>query len=148
MPPRIRALKVQPKPKADDEAQRRDSVRQQLESKFSDFDQLFPTTGFRESEVMGLSGIMGLETDEIERIRKEEGRTILLSVNPRPSSRYRYTRGSVHRWVSQSTSGSRTQAWLSARCESHSDVATKPADVTMPSGSSPTLRAPWNSSAR
>ena len=66
----------QPKPKADDEAQRRDSVRQQLESKFSDFDQLFPTTGFRESEVMGLSGIMGLETDEIERNSRQRPPTL------------------------------------------------------------------------
>jgi hypothetical protein len=55
----------QPKPKVESDPV--DSVRQQLESKFSEFDQLFPNTGFRESEVMGLSGIMGLDTDDIER---------------------------------------------------------------------------------
>jgi hypothetical protein len=55
----------QPKPKVESDPV--DSVRQQLESKFSEFDQLFPNTGFRESEVMGLSGIMGLDTDGIER---------------------------------------------------------------------------------
>ncbi len=38
-----------------------DSVRQQLEAKMSAYDQhMFPTTGFRESEVMGLSGLMNL----------------------------------------------------------------------------------------
>jgi hypothetical protein len=57
----------QPKPKGEDDANSSDSVRQQLESKFSDFDQLHPNTGFRESEVMGLSGIMGLDVDELDR---------------------------------------------------------------------------------
>ena len=41
-----------------------DSVRQQLEAKMSAYDQhMFPTTGFRESEVMGLSGLMNLGKD-------------------------------------------------------------------------------------
>jgi hypothetical protein len=44
----------------------RDSVRQQLESRFSEFDTLYPATGFRDSEVMGLSGLMDLEGDVAE----------------------------------------------------------------------------------
>ncbi|TNF57840.1 MAG: DUF2726 domain-containing protein [Burkholderiales bacterium] len=47
-----------PKAKEDDERQ---SVRQQLESQMSDFDKLYPATGFSDSEVMGLSGLMDLE---------------------------------------------------------------------------------------
>jgi hypothetical protein len=60
----------QPKPKSEGETESGplDSARQQLESKFSEFDQLFPSTGFRESEVMGLSGIMGLDdSDDLDR---------------------------------------------------------------------------------
>lgn len=41
----------------------RQSVRQQLESKLSESDQLYPATGFRESEIMGLSGLMDLERE-------------------------------------------------------------------------------------
>lgn len=41
-----------------------ESVRQQLESKFSEFDQLSSNTGFRESEVMGFSGLMALSEEE------------------------------------------------------------------------------------
>lgn len=37
------------------------SVRQQLESQFSEFDQLHAVTAFRDSEVMGLSGLMELD---------------------------------------------------------------------------------------
>ena len=65
----------QPKPKEND-PNSSDSVRQQLESKFSEFDQLFPTTGFRESEVMGLSGVMGLEVDEIDRNARQRPPTL------------------------------------------------------------------------
>jgi hypothetical protein len=39
-------------------------VRQQLESNISDFDQLYPATGFRDSEVMGLSGLMELGDED------------------------------------------------------------------------------------
>ncbi|MEX1166699.1 MAG: DUF2726 domain-containing protein [Hydrogenophaga sp.] len=55
----------QPKPKEGD-PNGSDSARQQLESKFSEFDQMFPNNGFRESEVMGLSGVMGLQIDEVD----------------------------------------------------------------------------------
>jgi hypothetical protein len=65
----------QPKPKEND-PNSSDSVRQQLESKFSDFDQLFPATDFRESEVMGLSGVMGLEIDEIDRNSRQRPPTL------------------------------------------------------------------------
>ena len=54
----------QPKPKEENDSNSGDSKLQQLESKFSEFDQLFPSTGFRESEIMGLSGVMGLEIDD------------------------------------------------------------------------------------
>ncbi|MBL8389541.1 MAG: DUF2726 domain-containing protein [Hydrogenophaga sp.] len=48
------------RPKAQ-EAETNESVRQQLESRMSEYDNLiYPSTGFRESEVMGLSGLMGL----------------------------------------------------------------------------------------
>ncbi len=47
-----------PKARGDDDRQ---SVRQQLESQMSDFDKLYPATGFNDSEVMGLSGLMELE---------------------------------------------------------------------------------------
>ncbi|WP_374406478.1 DUF2726 domain-containing protein [Hydrogenophaga sp.] len=48
------------RPKAQ-EAEPAESVRQQLESRMSEYDNLiYPSTGFRESEVMGLSGLMGL----------------------------------------------------------------------------------------
>jgi hypothetical protein len=61
-------LAALPQPKGENDTDNNgSSVRQQLESKFSEFDQLFPNTGFRESEVMGLSGVMGLEIDKIDR---------------------------------------------------------------------------------
>ena len=68
----------QPNPKEAESRHEGDSVRQQLESKFSDFDQLFPNTdtGFRESEVMGLSGVMGLEVDEIDRNSRQRPPTM------------------------------------------------------------------------
>ena len=66
----------QPKPKGESDPNSSDSVRQQLESKFSEFDQLFPNTGFRESEVMGLSGIMGLEIEEIDRNSRQRPPTL------------------------------------------------------------------------
>lgn len=47
------------RPKADDDEH--DSAIQELESKLSEFDQLYPATGFKESEVMGLSGLMDLD---------------------------------------------------------------------------------------
>ncbi|MEZ5644681.1 MAG: DUF2726 domain-containing protein [Burkholderiaceae bacterium] len=49
-----------PRPK-DREEEERQSVRQQLESQMSDFDKLYPATGFNDSEVMGLSGLMDLD---------------------------------------------------------------------------------------
>lgn len=56
------------------------SVHQQLESRFSAFDSLHPTTGFRESEVMGMTGLMGLEaggTDHAARQRAPSQRARL-----------------------------------------------------------------------
>lgn len=57
-------LAALPQPKAKEEAAPSDSVRQQLESKLSEFDQLYPATGFRDSEVMGMTGLMSLEDDD------------------------------------------------------------------------------------
>ncbi|QCB46963.1 DUF2726 domain-containing protein [Hydrogenophaga sp. PAMC20947] len=68
------AVLPQPSPRASTAAEERvnESVRQQLESKFSEFDQLTPPTGFRESEVMGFSGLMGLsEEEEAERMSRQ-----------------------------------------------------------------------------
>lgn len=72
------AVLPQPKPRSasssDDNVH--ESVRQQLESKFSEFDQLTPPTGFRESEVMGFSGLMGLsEEEEAERMSRQRPST-------------------------------------------------------------------------
>lgn len=51
-----------PPPRAAEES--RESVRQQLESQFSEFEQTQNhTTGYRDSEVMGLSGLMNLDDD-------------------------------------------------------------------------------------
>ena len=47
-----------PKPKPKEEG--RESAKQQLESQFSGFDQQHGNTGFRESEIMGMSGLMDL----------------------------------------------------------------------------------------
>ncbi len=62
-------LAALPRPKPQEtEAEARDSVRQQLESRLSQFDTLaFPNTGFKESEVMGLSGLMGLGEAKADR---------------------------------------------------------------------------------
>lgn len=54
-------LAALPQPKAEEAA--RESVRQQLETQFSEYDQLYPATGYRDSEVMGLSGLMDLQRD-------------------------------------------------------------------------------------
>jgi hypothetical protein len=53
----------QPKPREESSP---GSVRQQLESKLSEFDQLYPATGFRDSEVMGMSSLMDLAETEAE----------------------------------------------------------------------------------
>lgn len=52
-------LAALPQPPADRD--RGDELRQQLESKFSQFDQLYQSTGFRDSEIMGMSGLMDLD---------------------------------------------------------------------------------------
>lgn len=70
------AVLPQPKPRSTAEDHVQESVRQQLESKFSEFDQLTPPTGFRESEVMGFSGLMGLsEEEEAERMSRQRPST-------------------------------------------------------------------------
>lgn len=54
-------LAALPRPKPQDQVDSPESVRAQLESRMSGFDaQVFPSTGFRESEIMGLSGLMEL----------------------------------------------------------------------------------------
>lgn len=63
-------LAVLPQPKVKDEVAP-ESVRQQLESKLSEFDQLYPATGFRDSEVMGMSSLMGLEDDAADRVARQ-----------------------------------------------------------------------------
>lgn len=66
----------QPSPKVDPVV----SVRQQLDSKFSEFDQLYQATEFRDSEVMGMSGLMELSDEANERAARQRppsGRTRL-----------------------------------------------------------------------
>ena len=62
-------LATLPQPKAK-EAQT-ESVRQQLESKLSEFDPLYPATGFRDSDVMGMSSLMSLEDEAAERAARQ-----------------------------------------------------------------------------
>lgn len=62
-------LAALPQPKAK-EAQT-DSTRQQLESKLSEFDALYPSTGFRDSDVMGMSSVMSLEDEAAERAARQ-----------------------------------------------------------------------------
>lgn len=53
-----------PKPRVKDEKDPKESRRQQLESQFSEFDSMNTSnTAFRDSEVMGLTGLMDLEQE-------------------------------------------------------------------------------------
>ncbi|WP_439113003.1 DUF2726 domain-containing protein [Hydrogenophaga sp.] len=61
-------LAALPQPKA--KASARESALQQLETQFSEYDQLYPTTGYRDSEVLGLSGLM-----ELQRTDRRRGHT-------------------------------------------------------------------------
>lgn len=64
-------LAALPRPKPQEATESPESVRAQLESKFSEFDTLvYPSTGFRESEIMGLSGLM--ELGDAKSTRKAE----------------------------------------------------------------------------
>ncbi len=71
-------LAALPQPELKRRASDRDSVKQQLESRISEFDTLHGHSEFKESEVMGLSGLM--ELDEMlgrpgnRRIQKERDR--------------------------------------------------------------------------
>lgn len=66
-------LAALPRPKAQEGESSGESVRQQLESKFSEFDTLvYPSTGFKESEVMGLSGLMELGGERPDRKTEHE----------------------------------------------------------------------------
>jgi hypothetical protein len=62
-------LAALPQPKA--KGEQTESVRQQLDSKLSQYDQLYPTTGFRDSDVMGMSSLMGLDEEEADRIARQ-----------------------------------------------------------------------------
>lgn len=52
-----------PKPRVKEEKDARESRRQQLESQFSEFDSVNASTAFRDSEVMGLTGLMDLDQE-------------------------------------------------------------------------------------
>lgn len=59
-----------PAPHAVEES--RESVRQQLESQLSEFEQTQNhSTGYRDSEVMGLSGLMNLDNDMFEQMARQ-----------------------------------------------------------------------------
>ena len=65
-------LAALPRPKSQD-SDSGESMRQQLESKMSEYDNLiYPSTGFRESEIMGLSGLMGLGEAKADRKSEHE----------------------------------------------------------------------------
>ncbi len=63
-------LAALPQPKVKEEAAS-ESVRQQLESKLSEFDQLYPATGFQDSEVMGMTGLMSLDDEQADRVARQ-----------------------------------------------------------------------------
>jgi Protein of unknown function (DUF2726) len=68
-------LAALPRPKSQD-SDSGESMRQQLESKMSQYDNLiYPSTGFRESEIMGLSGLMELGDGKADR-KSERDRQI------------------------------------------------------------------------
>lgn len=62
-------LAALPQPVSREEQQ--ESVRQQLETKMSQYDQLYPNSGYRDSEVMGMTGLMGLDDDDSERLARQ-----------------------------------------------------------------------------
>ena len=62
-------LAALPQPRAKEE--QTESTRQQLDSKLSQYDQLYPTTGFRDSDVMGMSSLMGLDEEEADRVARQ-----------------------------------------------------------------------------
>jgi len=51
--------------------EQQESMRQQLESKLSQYDQLHTNSGFRDSEIMGMTGLMSLEDDDSERLARQ-----------------------------------------------------------------------------
>lgn len=59
-----------------------ETPRQQLESHFSQFDQLYPTTGFRDSDVLGLSGLMELGPQSGEAPQRPSSRAPEPAVRP------------------------------------------------------------------
>lgn len=63
-------LAALPQPTPKDEAQT-ESVRQQLESKLSQFDQLYTQSDYRDSEVMGMSSLMSLEDEDSDRLARQ-----------------------------------------------------------------------------
>lgn len=64
-------LAALPQPKPKDEAQT-ESMRQQLESKLSQFDPLYTTqSDYRDSEVMGMSSLMSLEDEDSDRLARQ-----------------------------------------------------------------------------
>lgn len=72
-----------PKPPAPKQADERDSVMQQLESQMSGFDGRYARSGYRDSEVLGLSGLMDLEDELKPRERQSRNGS-----NSRYDSRY------------------------------------------------------------
>ena len=66
-----------PKPKAKSKQDARESALQQLESQFSEFDQQHSSqnTGFRDSEVLGMSGLMDLDSFGQRRGGSSRGRS-------------------------------------------------------------------------
>jgi hypothetical protein len=56
-------LAALPQPLPKEKKEKTESRRQQLESQISEFDAVYPATGFRDSEVMGLSGLMDLNRE-------------------------------------------------------------------------------------
>lgn len=62
-------LAALPQPKPREEPA--ESTRQQLDSKLSQYDQLYPSTGYRDSDVMGMSSLMGLEDEDAERMGRQ-----------------------------------------------------------------------------
>lgn len=62
-------LAALPQPRS--KSEKTESMRQQLDSKFSQFDTLYQATGFRDSEVMGMSSLMGLDEETVDRTGRQ-----------------------------------------------------------------------------
>lgn len=68
-------------PRPPSQSEQTDSARQQLESKLSEFDPLYPSTGFRDSDVMGVSSLMRMDDEAAERAARQRPPSVRVRVH-------------------------------------------------------------------